>query len=462
MSQDIHVSKLLGLEIWLTPSQKDRLMQEADNVASGRSSRGFASSSLVARLAAAVPEALTPNMLALLATWCLGQAWSYEAAHLGDEDSRKIACGAVLASITAWQVAGRLIPAVASRTLQDTGLTHLWCFACDAVALIFASLMLCDLLGAGDATAVQSGTVQISQLIHLCTGSLVVSPKSSMGLRELLVGIVVAAVSTNLCGVQVSDAAQATLPATALTVYLGAAAFYTGCSADRSQKAASSLMVLLRLVCLFMHSPSTLTQVVEQAVLTSVLVFDLEVARLSGRSIHPWVAVMVSSHLLRQPSLVTWAMVLFYYITFFVDLSCYVNMPILAPCKNVYCDGVYDLCHMGHKNLFRNAAKLGHRLFVGVCSDKDCSNYKRPPVMNQDERAAEILHCKSVYKVIENAPCFGLKEDYIRKNRIHVVAFGEEYQERFPNPDDDPYYKVPRKMGIAVPMPRTRTISTSE
>jgi len=74
----------------------------------------------------------------------------------------------------------------------------------------------------------------------------------------------------------------------------------------------------------------------------------------------------------------------------------------------------------------------------------------------------EVASCKCVTKVIQNAPCFGLTEEYIRQHRIHVVAFGMEYQERFPNPDDDPYYKVPRKMGIAIPMPRTTDISTSD
>jgi len=67
-----------------------------------------------------------------------------------------------------------------------------------------------------------------------------------------------------------------------------------------------------------------------------------------------------------------------------------------------------------------------------------------------------------VTKVIPNAPCFGLTEEFIREHRIHRVAFGQEYLERFPNPDDDPYYKVPRKMGIAIPMPRTEGFSTSE
>ena len=31
-----------------------------------------------------------------------------------------------------------------------------------------------------------------------------------------------------------------------------------------------------------------------------------------------------------------------------------------------------------------------------------------------------------------------------------------------PTPDDDPYYKVPRKLGIAVPLPRFDGLSTSE
>lgn len=130
--------------------------------------------------------------------------------------------------------------------------------------------------------------------------------------------------------------------------------------------------------------------------------------------------------------------------------------------RNVYCDGVYDLCHMGHKTAFKNAASLGTRLIVGVVGDEDANNYKRPPIMSASERELEVSRCQSVAKVIHNAPCFGLTEDFIKEHDIHVVACGQEYWDRFPNPDDDPYYGVPRKMGICKPIPRYDGISTSE
>merc|ERR1719387_2783517 len=154
--------------------------------------------------------------------------------------------------------------------------------------------------------------------------------------------------------------------------------------------------------------------------------------------------------------------VVIYYMAIFADLSYHMNMPLLQVCRNVYCDGVYDLCHIGHKNLYRRALALGNRLFVGVVGDEDANNYKRPPIMSAAEREAEGASCKCVTKVISNAPCFGLTEEFIRRHRIHIVAFGEEYQIRFPDPADDPYYRVPRQMGIARPMPRSHGMSTSD
>ena len=74
----------------------------------------------------------------------------------------------------------------------------------------------------------------------------------------------------------------------------------------------------------------------------------------------------------------------------FGDLCTYMNLPLLTTNVNVYCDGVYDLCHIGHKNLFKSALKFGTRLYVGVVGDKDAMNYKRPPIMSMEERAAEV------------------------------------------------------------------------
>jgi glycerol-3-phosphate cytidylyltransferase-like family protein len=95
-------------------------------------------------------------------------------------------------------------------------------------------------------------------------------------------------------------------------------------------------------------------------------------------------------------------------------------------------------------------------------SDEDCSKYKRPPIMTHEERCAEVQACKAVTKVIPNAPCFGLTKEFLDEHNIHVVAMGEEYLEKYPNPDDDPYYGVARKLGIAVAVPRTNTLSTTD
>lgn len=194
----------------------------------------------------------------------------------------------------------------------------------------------------------------------------------------------------------------------------------------------------------------------------SAIATDLQVARMVGRGIHPVFPILALVKLLPQSHWLTNTFVGFYFLRLFHDLTVSLQVPLFRTCRNVYCDGIYDLCHIGHKKLFRRASALGDRLFVGVVGDKDANAYKRPPIMSAQEREVEVLNCKCVSGVIKEAPCFGLTEEFLRDHQIHVVAFGQEYLEKYPNPDDDPYYKVPRKMGIAVPMPRSQEISTSE
>mmetsp|Transcript_1892 Transcript_1892/g.2538 ORF Transcript_1892/g.2538 Transcript_1892/m.2538 type:complete len:541 (-) Transcript_1892:267-1889(-) len=204
----------------------------------------------------------------------------------------------------------------------------------------------------------------------------------------------------------------------------------------------------------------TVLDVICDGFFMAVLTTDVTLAKMAGREIHPWVVLMSICAVFSHSTILL--LVAVYYIAVFADLCSYLNMPLLTVCKNVYCDGVYDLCHIGHKTLFRNALQFGNRLYVGVVGDKDASSYKRPPIMTHDERCAEVEACKSVTKVLPNSPCFGLTEEFINAHQIHVVAYGEEYLERYPNPDDDPYYSYPRKIGIAKPLPRHDGLSTSE
>jgi len=192
----------------------------------------------------------------------------------------------------------------------------------------------------------------------------------------------------------------------------------------------------------------------------AVLTSDVTLAKMAGREVHPCIVLMSICAILPHP--VVLCCVLTYYIAVFADLCSYLNMPLLTTCRNVYCDGIYDLCHIGHKTCFKNALRHGNRLFVGVVGDKDASSYKRPPVMTHDERCLEVEACKSVTKVIRNAPCFGLTQEFLDEHQIHIVAYGMEYLERHPDPKDDIYYGYVRKEGVARPIPRFDGLSTSD
>jgi len=235
-----------------------------------------------------------------------------------------------------------------------------------------------------------------------------------------------------------------------------------------TRKALTGVLVLraasafLRIFVMHEIHQTTSRDVIFDGLFLGLVTSDLVVAKMAGRELHTWVVLMATMVVMPHLQLLILAFVVFYYVAIFGDLINHMNLPLLQKCTNVYCDGVYDMCHIGHKNLFREALKLGNRLFVGVVGDEDASNYKRPPVMSAAEREAEVNSCKGVTKVIKNSPCFGLTEEFIKRHSIHIVAFGAEYEERFPNPDDDPYYKVPRKMGIGRPMPRSEGMSTSD
>ena len=210
----------------------------------------------------------------------------------------------------------------------------------------------------------------------------------------------------------------------------------------------------------FLGAQLTPQGVVYDGIFLTAVIADVTVAKMARRELHPWVVMMAMASIFNH--FVILVLVTVYYVVIFADICHYMNLPLLSCCRNVYCDGVYDLCHIGHKNAFRNALAFGNRLFVGVCGDADCATYKRPPVMSHAERCAEVEACKSVTKVIPNAPTFGLTKEFLDKHRIHVVAMGAEYAERWPDPKDDKYYSVPRIMGIARLLPRTKTLSTSD
>eukprot|EP00211_Chloroparvula_japonica_P002175 CAMPEP_0119126390 /NCGR_PEP_ID=MMETSP1310-20130426/5334_1 /TAXON_ID=464262 /ORGANISM="Genus nov. species nov., Strain RCC2339" /LENGTH=470 /DNA_ID=CAMNT_0007116549 /DNA_START=138 /DNA_END=1547 /DNA_ORIENTATION=- len=198
----------------------------------------------------------------------------------------------------------------------------------------------------------------------------------------------------------------------------------------------------------------TMMDVVADGLFMAMVTTDLIVGRKAGRDLHPWIVLFAMASCLNN-FLCTF-LVVFYFTSLFYEISAHTNLPILSTVINVYCDGIYDMCHLGHKIAFRNALVFGNRLLVGVVADKDATPYKRKPIMNELERAEAVRACKYVHDVIPNAPCTGLTEEFIREHNIHIVAHGEEYDK-----PEDIYYAVPRKMGITRILPRTQGMSTS-
>lgn len=65
-----------------------------------------------------------------------------------------------------------------------------------------------------------------------------------------------------------------------------------------------------------------------------------------------------------------------------------------------YTTGVFDLFHIGHLNLLRNAKARCDHLIVGVTTDHLCQYKNKNPVIPFDERIAIISSIKEVDSVI--------------------------------------------------------------
>lgn len=209
------------------------------------------------------------------------------------------------------------------------------------------------------------------------------------------------------------------------------------------------------LIYLNLFSERNLLDIICDGLFMSIITTDIIVAKMAGRDLHPWLVIMAMGSLLSN--FLCLFMVFFYYITILSEVALFMNLPIFSVVRNVYVDGIYDMCHLGHKLVFKKAIKLGTRLFVGVVCDEDAIRYKRKPIMTTKERERAVAACKYVHKVIPNAPCFGITEKFIKEHNIHVVGYSEEYDN-----DEDIYYKIPRELGIGRALPRTKGMSTSE
>lgn len=126
----------------------------------------------------------------------------------------------------------------------------------------------------------------------------------------------------------------------------------------------------------------------------------------------------------------------------------------------VYCCGVFDMCHLGHKKLFEKISKSFEQpihLIVGVHSDSTVETYKRTPIINEDFRVQTVQLCKYVNEVWPDADLVVSKEFCIEKN-LDCVIIGEEYK----GTKDSYWYPGPMELNIHKYISRFEELSTTD
>jgi glycerol-3-phosphate cytidylyltransferase len=93
--------------------------------------------------------------------------------------------------------------------------------------------------------------------------------------------------------------------------------------------------------------------------------------------------------------------------------------------------GTFDLLHIGHINILKNAKSLGDELIIGVSTDKFSIEKKnRKPIYNENDRKQILESLKFVDKVFFEES-FEQKREYITKYKADILVMGNDWEDRF-------------------------------
>ncbi|TKR94845.1 hypothetical protein L596_009080 [Steinernema carpocapsae] len=120
----------------------------------------------------------------------------------------------------------------------------------------------------------------------------------------------------------------------------------------------------------------------------------------------------------------------------------------------VVADGIFDLFHVGHGNLFKQIKQAfpNAYLIVVIYDDEQTRKHKGPTVQTQRERVEALRHIKYVDEVMTKAP-WGLSVDFCDQNKIDIVAHDDG--------NKDPCLDVFRNKKMFLQLKRTGGVSTS-
>lgn len=121
--------------------------------------------------------------------------------------------------------------------------------------------------------------------------------------------------------------------------------------------------------------------------------------------------------------------------------------------KTVITFGTFDVFHIGHLNILKQARELGDRLVVGVSTDKlNFSKKGRNPVYCEDHRLTIVANIVGVNEVFYEES-LEWKRKYLQTHKADILVMGDDWKGRFDMFND---------ICEVVYLPRTKNISTTE
>lgn len=122
-----------------------------------------------------------------------------------------------------------------------------------------------------------------------------------------------------------------------------------------------------------------------------------------------------------------------------------------------YTTGVYDLFHVGHLNLLRNAKGMCDKLMVGVTTDELVKYKNKKPVIPFEERIEIVRNIKYVDMAIPQKEID--KFEAWKKYKFDVLFVGDDwYQDKYWEEMEKKFKKVGVKIMY---FPYTKTTSST-